>query len=102
MRNLPPASSTVPANVLPGMEAFADEVLRLEAAARVGGKVTGYAASPGSGPAGETCKTCKHLCRSTYNRTYLKCGVIRHRWTRGPGTDIRAKSPACRIWEGKT
>jgi hypothetical protein len=59
----------------------------------------GYPARPGSGPKGETCKTCKHLCRITYAKSYLKCGLIRAQWTQSPKTDIRAKSPACQLWE---
>ena len=59
----------------------------------------GYASRPGSGPAEESCKTCKHLCRISYAKTYLKCGLVKHAWTRGPGSDIRAKSPACQLWE---
>lgn len=47
---------------------------------------------------GETCGTCRHIVRIQWrSRTYLKCeeaGI-----THGPGTDIRAKWPACRSWE---
>lgn len=62
----------------------------------------GHAAPPGSGPAGETCKSCAHA-RATGggNRTYWKCGLARRAWTGGPGSDIRLKDPACRLWEGK-
>ena len=53
----------------------------------------------GRGPQGETCRTCKH---KTYNSTgvnnYLKCGVMMHAWTNGPGTDIKASWPACERW----
>jgi hypothetical protein len=59
----------------------------------------GYATVPGSGPAGETCKTCKHIVRLRYARVYRKCGLMRSFWTHGPGTDIEARSPACRRWE---
>lgn len=59
----------------------------------------GYAATPGTGPAGETCKTCAHICRKTMSKTYLKCGLMRAHWTGGPGSDIRANSPACARWE---
>lgn len=83
-------------NVLPGMEAFAEGL----DAPKIKNKVSGYAAPPGTGPKGETCKSCKHICRHhDYKHTYIKCGVIRHRWTHGLGTDIRVKSPACRLWE---
>lgn len=60
----------------------------------------GYAARPGSGPAGETCKSCLHYCRVKWKAgTHLKCGLLKWRWTHCPGTDIRAGSPACRYWE---
>jgi hypothetical protein len=59
----------------------------------------GYAAQPGTGPEGETCGTCKHHCQIRYSRTYHKCGLIRHLWTGGPGSDILVRSPACRSWE---
>jgi hypothetical protein len=61
----------------------------------------GYAARPGTGPAGESCRTCKHLYRHEMANTYFKCSLMRRIWTRGPGSDIRAKSPACARWEIK-
>lgn len=61
----------------------------------------GYAEPPGTGPSGETCKTCKHIERHRYAKTYLKCGQARHKHTGGPASDILAGSPACRLWEGK-
>jgi hypothetical protein len=63
---------------------------------------TGYATRPGSGPAGQTCGTCKFATRTGHSRkSYFKCMVIRHRWTHGPGTDILLKSPACSFWKAK-
>jgi hypothetical protein len=60
----------------------------------------GYAYPPGTGPAGETCKTCKFAVRIHYHdRTYYKCRKSERVWTHGPGTDIRLKSPACKLWE---
>lgn len=59
----------------------------------------GYAAPPGSGPKGETCKSCAHYSGVQLAKLYRKCGLIRERWTGGPGTDIRAGSPACAFWE---
>lgn len=59
----------------------------------------GYASRPGSGPEGETCRTCKHIARLEHAKTYLKCALIKHGWTASPRTDIRAKSPACQLWE---
>lgn len=60
----------------------------------------GYAAPPGTGPAGQTCKTCSHSyptgnCR----RTYWKCDLVK--MTHGPGTDILIKAPACKFWRLK-
>ena len=62
----------------------------------------GHAAPPGSGPAGETCRTCEHFARRRYAKTYLKCALMKAHWTGGPGSDIRAKDPACRLWEKST
>lgn len=61
----------------------------------------GYAAPPGTGPEGETCKTCAHIHRNEMSKTYLKCGLMSAHWTGGPATDIRAGWPACRLWEPK-
>jgi hypothetical protein len=62
-------------------------------------KARGYAAMPGTGPAGETCRSCKHLHRKSRSKTYLKCALMRQFWTGGTGSDVRASSPACRQWE---
>lgn len=59
----------------------------------------GHAAIPGTGPQGETCKTCKHLYRRQYSKVYLKCALMRGYWTGGRGSDIRAADPACKRWE---
>jgi hypothetical protein len=56
----------------------------------------GYAAMPGSGPAGETCSTCKFISRFA---RFRKCELYRPRWTHGPGTDILARAPACSRWQ---
>ncbi len=47
----------------------------------------------GKGPEGLTCKTCVHLVRTQYAKTYFKCG----RWkiTGGPGTQIATTDPCC-------
>lgn len=60
----------------------------------------GHAAPPGGGPAGETCKTCRHLTRRVHAKSYLKCGLMRKHWTGGTGTDVRSRDAACRHWEG--
>lgn len=62
-------------------------------------KKHGHAALPGTGPAGETCGSCKHLYRNRMAKTYLKCGLMRAHWTGGAGTDVRAGDAACRRWE---
>lgn len=63
----------------------------------------GYVMPPGTGPKGETCKSCKH--KVTYGmrsgRSFVKCGLMRDRWTHGPGSDIYASAPACQKWEKK-
>lgn len=59
----------------------------------------GYAAQPGSGPKGETCGSCAHCVWKEMAKSYLKCGKVRATWTGGPGTDIRARAPACSFWE---
>lgn len=65
-------------------------------------KLNGYAAPPGTGPKGETCQSCAHYARLERAKVYLKCLLVKARWTGGPGTDIRAKSPACAGWKAKT
>ena len=59
----------------------------------------GYAAPPGTGPAGETCKTCKHYTIRSFAKDYRKCLLMQAHWTGGAGTDIKARSPACRKFE---
>ncbi len=63
-------------------------------------KKTGYASTPGTGPAGKTCRDCEHYCSVPYhNKTWRKCGLLKKVWTHGPGTDIKASSPACEKFE---
>ena len=63
----------------------------------------GHAAPPGTGPSGETCKSCRHYTRDHYNdKVWLKCGLQKHRWSHCEATDIRAKDSACRCWEKPT
>ena len=64
-------------------------------------KKTGHAALPGTGPEGETCGSCANLHRNELSRTYLKCGLMKARWTGGARTDVRAKDAACRNWQPK-
>jgi hypothetical protein len=59
------------------------------------------AARSGTGPAGETCRTCRHCERIPLSaKTVLKCHLVRQQWTHGAGSDIRARWPACEFWEG--
>jgi hypothetical protein len=63
-------------------------------------KPWGYFAPPGTGPAGETCKTCEHLVmRGNVAGRYLKCRRAQAKWTSGRKSDVLAGSPACSAWE---
>ena len=64
-------------------------------------QANGYAATPGSGPEGETCGSCNNFIRrgSYSGKEFFKCEIMRASWTFGVGSDIRKKSPACRRWE---
>ncbi|SDE46185.1 hypothetical protein [Rhodospira trueperi] len=60
----------------------------------------GYAARPGGGPKGETCRTCLHYVRKGRGKSvYRKCDLLRDVWTNGTGSDIRAGAPACCLWK---
>ena len=68
------------------------------------GRPQGYAAPPGTGPRGETCRTCEFAVRRQGGRKfYWKCAAwlrIYHRqWNNSYGTDILLKSPACKHWQ---
>ena len=67
-------------------------------------KPKGYAWHPGSGPEGETCKSCEHIARivSGSRRVFRKCALMKAHWTHGPGSDIKASAPACKFWERPT
>ena len=53
----------------------------------------------GSGPDGETCRTCKNAVRLDYHdKAYWKCGLMRSVWTHGAASDIKLKWPACGDW----
>jgi hypothetical protein len=51
----------------------------------------------GKGPTEKTCGDCGHLTRNGRNGKYFKCD--RAPITHGPGTDIRMKDEACRLFE---
>ena len=62
-------------------------------------------AKPGTGPEGQTCRTCFFRTAITYrDTTYNKCAKMEKAWSHGAGTDIRLKWPACAEWHpgGKT
>lgn len=60
----------------------------------------GGADRPGTGPAGETCGSCKHMVRTyTGSKHFPKCGLNRACWTHGAKTDIRVRWAACSKWE---
>lgn len=60
----------------------------------------GYADRPGTGPAGETCKSCRHY--HVREGRYRKCLLMRSTWSASTATDIRAGSPACSKWESQS
>lgn len=77
-------------------------VIQISEAKRKPTEPKGYAGLPGTGPAGETCKTCRHKAApGDTARVYWKCRLMRAHWTGGPGTDIRMRSPACSKWEAR-
>jgi hypothetical protein len=76
------------------------DLMLLPPTAKASPKRRGHAWTPGSGPEGETCRTCRFISRKRMGNTYIKCGHPQApKWTGGPGTDIRAKDPACKKWE---
>lgn len=58
----------------------------------------GYAATPGTGPKGETCESCTHFARIISTGTHLRCGLMKEFWG-GSRIDIKARAPACARWE---
>ena len=63
----------------------------------------GHAAPPGTGPLGETCGTCAHICRRDIkSRSFYKCSIISSKWTHGKKTDILKTDESCAMWEDVT
>ena len=60
------------------------------------GRPNGYPTQPGTGPAGETCKSCGNC---VIMRKWRKCAVMQGRWTCGRGSDVASASPACSMWK---
>ncbi len=55
----------------------------------------------GSGPAGETCGSCRFCVHVQWQAGwYFKCEKIKPNWSHGAGTDIRKKWAACKEWQG--
>jgi hypothetical protein len=61
----------------------------------------GYAATPGTGPEGEKCGSCRHDVLHKASKNYHKCELRQADWTPGLATDILFRSPACSKWEAK-
>lgn len=61
----------------------------------------GYAAMPGTGPVGQTCRQCVHKI-SVWGGTkrFQKCALYPNR-TNGVASDIRVNSLACSLFEPK-
>lgn len=47
-------------------------------------------------PMGESCGSCGHCRTKSYAGTYFKCALWKD--SKGPGTDLRKKWPACEKW----
>jgi hypothetical protein len=56
----------------------------------------------GTGPAGETCRGCRHAAGLPHgSKTIYKCDLMQACWTHGGATDIKLRWEACRCWEAK-
>lgn len=78
-----------------------EPLMILPPSALLGTKVRrrGHAGSPGRGPDGETCGTCRNYVSTSYHgKSWRKCELARANWTHGPGSDIRKHDPACEFW----
>ena len=74
-----------------GNEVTVEEAKRL-LKAKAKPQKRGYAAPPGTGPVGETCKTCGHY-RSVNggSKSFPKCNLMRASWNHSYGSDILAQ-----------
>ena len=62
----------------------------------------GYADKPGTGPKGETCGSCRHLCRAgTGGKRFPKCVLTEAAWTSTRRTDVLVRAAACSKWQAK-
>lgn len=63
----------------------------------------GYADRPGTGPDGETCKSCRHSYKGgTGQRGHPKCKLTQRCHTSSRRTDILMNAAACSKWEAKS
>ena len=65
-------------------------------------RTRGYAGKPATGPAGETCGSCRHLCRIQRghgDRVWRKCSLVSRGWTWSDRTEVRVSAPACELFE---
>lgn len=75
----------------------------LPPAAQAASRCRATPAPIGSGPAGQSCRSCSHYTRVRHHdQTFRKCELMRGDWTHGPGTDIKASYAACRLFELRT
>lgn len=82
------------------LDLFGEVIVLTQAYSSRGKFRGGYAARPGTGPAGERCGTCEHDVRIQYHdKSYHKCVLCQKNWTHGPGSDIKQKTPACAMWK---
>lgn len=65
-------------------------------------RAAGYAAQPGTGPAGESCGSCAHCCAKVRGKTYYKCELMMAAWSTCRSTDVLVGSPACERWTAGT
>lgn len=56
-----------------------------------------YAAAPGTGPAGKTCRSCAHKTYTGGRKWHPKCGLTKY--THGDATTIRTSTPACKHYQ---
>jgi len=87
----------------PRIQAALDAPLRAQsqhfAPARATAAAKGYFTRPGSGPEGETCRSCANVVAHHYSRTFYKCALVTP--THGAATDIRLRWPACSGWRAR-
>ena len=84
--------TAVPAETPPERRRPTLDELRALLPVRGAGRRGLYAAMPGTGPAGTTCRSCAHRT-STGNGKYPKCGKVKY--THGDATTIRTSMPSC-------